>query len=60
MGVDDAVERITGSDTLLLPVEPQTNGLDGAMFTCRATTVMGNVFKETITIQVKGQWPKED
>ena len=55
MGIqDDPVEQTTGSQSLTLTVSPQNAGLDGAMFTCRATTYGGKVFEETITVQVKG------
>ena len=51
---DDPVEKTDNSQTLTLTVSPKTEGLDGTMFTCRAVTVGGKVFEETITIRVKG------
>ena len=55
VGVDDFVEeQNSGNDTLYLPLDPKTTGLDGAMFTCKVTTMSGREYNETITIHVKG------
>ena len=55
MGIqDDPVEETTDSQSLTLTVSPKNVGLDGAMFSCRATTVGGKVFEETVTVEVKG------
>ncbi len=51
---DDPVEETTSSQSLPLTLSPESVGLDGAMFTCRAVTVGGKVFEETVTIHVKG------
>ena len=53
---DDPVEKTTDSQSLTLTVNPKSVGLDGAMFTCRATTHGGKVFEETVTVQVKGKF----
>ena len=54
---DDPVEETTSSQSLPLTLSPESVGLDGAMFTCRAVTVGGKVFEETVTIHVKGMFP---
>ena len=55
VAVGNAVEvDEDGGQSLVLPLNPTTTGLDGAEFTCKITTVRGKVFSETITIQVKG------
>ena len=51
---DDPVEKTMDTQSLTLTVSPEGVGLDGTMFTCRATTYGGRVFEETVTIQVKG------
>ncbi len=53
---DDPVEETTSSQSLPLTLSPESVGLDGAMFTCRAVTVGGKVFEETVTIHVKGTY----
>ena len=36
-----AIETVTESQTTVLTLDPDNNGLDGAMFTCRATLLDG-------------------
>ncbi len=55
---DDPVEETTSSQSLPLTLSPESVGLDGAMFTCRAVTAGGKVFEETVTIHVKGTFPR--
>ncbi len=55
VGVGDPVEeREDGGQSLALPLEPETTGLNGAKFTCRITTKNGKKFEETVTVKVKG------
>jgi hypothetical protein len=35
-------------------VTPNSAGLDGTRFTCKAETVSGEIYSETIAIRVKG------
>ena len=39
---------------VVLPLELESTGLDGAMFTCRITGSDNAVYDETITLKVKG------
>jgi hypothetical protein len=57
VAVGNAVEADDdGGQSLVLPLNPPTTGLDGAEFTCRITTARGKVFSETITVEVKGEY----
>ena len=47
------IQSTTNSNSVVLSPDPNTSGLDGAMFTCRVTTTTGTEY-ETITLQVKG------
>ena len=49
-----AVETATNTRTVILTLEPESDGLDGAMFTCKATLADGRVIEETITLVVEG------
>ncbi len=53
VGFDFALEASRNQE-LYLPLDLTSDGLDGAMFKCRATTVSHGVYEETITIAVKG------
>ena len=56
VGVAEPVEqREDGGQNLTLVINLTDTGLDGAMFTCKLTTVTGKDFEKTITIEVKGQ-----
>ena len=48
-------EREDGGQSLVLPLKPNTTGLDGAEYTCKITTTGGKTFSETVTVEVKGQ-----
>ena len=48
------VETATGQRSIVLSLNPDTDGLDGAMFTCRATLSDGQEMEETITLRVEG------
>ena len=50
-----AVETATESRTVLLTLEPDSDGLDGAMFTCRATLLDGREIETSITLTVQGR-----
>ncbi len=52
VGIDFALET-SHTQEISLPLDLSSDGLDGAMFKCRATTSSG-VYEETITIAVKG------
>ena len=49
-----AVETVTDSRSVLLALDPDSDSLDGAMFTCRATLSDGSEVEETITLIVEG------
>ena len=49
-----AVETATESRTILLTLEPDSDGLDGAMFMCRATLSDGTEVERSITLTVQG------
>ena len=54
-GLDDiAVETATNTTSILLTLEPDSDGLDGAMFVCRATLQDGSTVEESITLAVEG------
>ena len=56
MGVGEPVERSNREQSLILTLNPDTTGLNGATFTCRVTTAeSGKKFEESITIKVKGE-----
>ena len=48
------IESADNSNSVVVSPDPNTIGLDGAMFTCRVTTNNGNQYEETITLDVKG------
>ncbi len=52
-GFEYALESSTTQE-VVLPLELESTGLDGAMFTCRITGLDGAVYDETITLKVKG------
>ena len=57
VGVGEPVERSEdGEQSLILTLNPNTTGLNGATFICRVTTADGGkVFEKSITIKVKGE-----
>jgi len=50
------VKSEINSNSVILSPEPNTTGLAGTMFTCKATTINGSLHEETITLRVKGQF----
>ena len=48
------IETKTNSNVILLSPDPNSSGLDGAMFTCRVTLADGKQFEKTITLEVRG------
>lgn len=50
----DTVLESSSSSTVELVLSPNSKGLDGMLFTCRAVTVCGEVHNETVAIEVKG------
>ena len=55
VGEGDSVEKRCDREQYLeLVLTPEGTELNGAQFTCRVTTVSGNVFEETITVKIKG------
>lgn len=56
VGVAETVERREdGEQSLILPLNPTSTGLDGTRFICRVTTAKGKKFEKTITVHVKGK-----
>ena len=53
---DSAVESATDTRDLVLTLDPDTDGLDGAMFTCRATLSDGRQVEKSITLVVRGTY----
>lgn len=51
-----AVESATDTRELVLTLDPDTDGLDGAMFTCRATLSDGRQVEKSITLVVRGMY----
>ena len=52
----DAIETATNTTQLVLPLEPDSDSLDGTMFTCKATLSNNNEVEESITLSVKGTY----
>lgn len=48
------IESADNSTSVVLSPDPNTIGLDGAMFTCTVTTYNGRQYEATITLEVKG------
>ena len=48
------IKSETNTSSLVLSPDPNSSGLDGALFTCRVTTFSGEHFEETITVEVRG------
>ena len=55
LGAGEAIETVTGESSILLTINPSGEGLDGTMYTCRATTSDGQAVEESITLNVKGR-----
>ena len=49
-----AVETATESRTILLTLEPDSDGLDGAVLICRATLSDGREIEKSIVLTVQG------
>ena len=49
-----AAETPTEPRTIVLPLDPDNDALDGAIITCRATLSDGREVERSITIAVKG------
>ena len=55
VGIGDAVlETANNAKLVVLGLDPDSDGLDGAMFTCRATLTNGSQIEETIAITLEG------
>ena len=54
LGTGEAIETVTGESSILLTINPSNEGLDGTMYTCRATTSDGQAVEESITLSVEG------
>ena len=54
LGAGEAIETVTGESSISLTVNPSDEGLDGTMYTCRATTSDGQAVEEIITLSVEG------
>ena len=56
-GVGEAIEeREDRGKSLTLPLNPNNTRLNGAMFTCRITTVGGRTIEKTITAEIRGYY----
>lgn len=53
-GFDDPVEHSTGSNSLLLSLNPDNTALNGTSVACRAIASSGEIYEETVTVMVKG------
>ncbi len=53
----DFTFAVSHTQEVSLSLELLSDSLDGAMFKCRAATLSGAVYEETITIAVKGIFP---
>lgn len=51
---EDVLET-SSSSVVEYGVTPNSDGLDGTRFTCKAETVNGEIYSKTITIEVKGE-----
>ena len=54
LGAGEAIETTMGESSILLTINPSDEGLDGTMYTCRATTSDGQAVEKSITLSVKG------
>ena len=54
LGTGDAIETVMGESSILLTINPGNEGLDGTMYTCKATMSDGQAIEESITLSVKG------
>ena len=50
-----AIETVTGESSILLTINPSDEGLNGTMYTCRATISDRQVVEESITLNVTGR-----
>ena len=48
------IETVMDSNSLVLSPDLTSDGLNGAMFTCKVTTASGKTDQCTITLRVKG------
>ena len=55
LGAGEAIETVMGKSSILLTINPSGEGLDGTMYTCKATTSDGQAVEESITLNVKGR-----
>ena len=49
------IETETNTTSIVLSPDPNNSGLDGSMFTCKATLADGREFEKTVTLEVKGR-----
>ena len=54
LGTGDAIETVMTESSILLTINPSDEGLDGTMYTCKATTSDGQAVEKIITLSVKG------
>ena len=55
LGAGEAIETVMGESSIPLPINPSDEGLDGTMYTCKATMSDGQAVEESITLNVKGR-----
>ena len=53
-----AIETETNAKSVILTLDPDSDGLDGAMFTCRATLFNNSEIDKTIELSVEGRLHK--
>lgn len=53
VGLEVPLETTT-EQKLVFTVDPEDSALNGAMFTCKVSTVSNTYYEETITLTVKG------
>ena len=51
-----AIETETNAKSVILTLDPNSDGLDGAMFTCRATLFNNSEIDKTIQLSVEGRF----
>ena len=54
VGLERPFETVMDSNSLVLSPDLTSDGLNGAMFTCKVTTASGKTDQRTITLRVKG------
>ena len=48
-------ETVLDSNSLVMNPDLTSDGLNGAMFTCKVTMATGNIYQRNFTLRVKGK-----